>query len=324
MPADPITPAPDGPSFEDFEQLWRTPIRGRGEWEERPGELIQLGLRLRAQALRQAEDYLIARVEEGDTLAVIVARGMKCTRAVDALRAALETSSGRTLVEVVKALAQMTDQQGLERYLISVLDQGGSLDAAMALSDFRGEHVIEALLRALDDPDELVRSHAADSLLRAAGAEGRGARNYGRLLAYLRSEHAAVREHGKALFRELRQRLASRRGLGDLDEDLVIHPRSEALQRFFDRFLGLDDPSTEGRVDRQALEKLQADERVWAELVLVQSFLGGNEQALPGLAVVAGSLAAAVLGQMRKRRRGRVREAIDEILARASAEPMER
>jgi len=90
------------------------------------------------------------------------------------LRAAVAGASDEFLIRLAEALFAVTGDPSWSAAIVSVLRGGRSeftrLAAAMALAGFPPADVlVEALARAVQDPEYLVRYHAANTLLRYAG-----------------------------------------------------------------------------------------------------------------------------------------------------------
>jgi hypothetical protein len=90
------------------------------------------------------------------------------------LREAIAGASGTLLVRLAQALHELTADQSWANSIASVLTTarhwGERMDAAIALTEFDpAAHLIQALVRAVCDPEYLVRYHAANTLLGYAG-----------------------------------------------------------------------------------------------------------------------------------------------------------
>jgi hypothetical protein len=95
--------------------------------------------------------------------------------ALDVLLAAVPVALGAFRVGVAEALHALTRDESWSEPIVSVLTAPSPfdrLDAALALARFTPTaHLVEALARAVADPEYLVRYHAANTLLRYAGLE---------------------------------------------------------------------------------------------------------------------------------------------------------
>jgi HEAT repeat protein len=84
-------------------------------------------------------------------------------------------AQGAFRVDVAQALHALTGDEAWAEPIVSVLSASSPfdrLDAAMALAGFTpAAHLIEAVARAVADPEYLVRYHAANTLLRYAALE---------------------------------------------------------------------------------------------------------------------------------------------------------
>jgi HEAT repeat protein len=141
----------DGPDFSVLRERWRA----EPELVER---MLRLGL---------AED---------DPLAAEAVGELGLTAFVQELEALVATSSDSTRVRLASSLRVLTGEQRWSRVLVEVLlgrDHWSTrLDAAIALRHFSPTmDLIAALVRGVEDPEYLVRYHAANSLLAWAGRQ---------------------------------------------------------------------------------------------------------------------------------------------------------
>ena len=122
---------------------------------------------------------LVAGLNAGDPLAAqsiaaLAGSGLTPEDSQALLRAAIAGASGTFLVRLAQALHSTTADQSWANPIASVLTAarhwGERVDAAIALAEFDPtRHLIQALARAICDPEYLVRYHAANTLLRYAG-----------------------------------------------------------------------------------------------------------------------------------------------------------
>jgi hypothetical protein len=136
-------------------------------------------LRAARSDLRAVTRMLIAGINAGDPLAAesigtLAGAGLTPEGWQALLRAAVPRASGTFLVRLAQALYALTADPSWATAIASVLssaeDWGERIDAAIALADFDpATHLIQALARAVCDPEYLVRYHAANTLLRYAG-----------------------------------------------------------------------------------------------------------------------------------------------------------
>ncbi|MCC6899609.1 MAG: HEAT repeat domain-containing protein [Polyangiaceae bacterium] len=123
-----------------------------GEQREAALTLLRLGLSL------------------GDAHAAEALAAMGDASTVGSMRAKLDEAQGTEQVRLALAIHELGPDPSLARYLIDVLQSplhwSHRIDAAMGLRRFAGADDEEALLQAVaEDPDYLVRYHAAESLL---------------------------------------------------------------------------------------------------------------------------------------------------------------
>ena len=107
---------------------------------------------------------------EGDWVAAVAARRLADPALLPLVAARLGIGGGRFAVEAAQAIAELGgDRAAATAWVVEALGWGGwsdRLDVAMGLRHLPGEGVIEALLAAVEnDPEYLVRYHAAESLL---------------------------------------------------------------------------------------------------------------------------------------------------------------
>lgn len=198
---------------------------------------------------------------------------LPCPRAVEPLRAALQTAEGPKRVEVARALGALTkSQEGLQEVL-EVLRSGslfGRTRAALALRDYPGAPAEEALLAALDDDEPLVRGTAAESLLVLRGmidAEAEAPSPLSALLLRIANPLPTVWTEGVAALRAIWAQL----GAGATLDSLNL--RGRFVGPLVDQFNaslsdGFDSPWSE-EVDIEPVVHLAGGARAWAETMLV-------------------------------------------------------
>lgn len=296
----------DPPTFAAFQAAWNAPLRSRDAVENHPWRLVAIAQRLRGKEREQVTAFLCQEIRAGNaTLPAIVARGAKLA-VVSALEEALPRAHGWEKTEIAQALGRLTrNRRRTVQALIEVIDEGGCKEAAIALGDHRGAQVVRALLRACDDDDDLVRGHAADSLLLATGLWARRYQGgFGRVRTYLSADHPALRRYGRKCFTELRRLQAAGLPYGALGEDLVVAERSAAFDRLFEHH------------DLDAARRLTPAERVWAEYALLNRFLcGDTRDGLLALAEIGGGPTWNVLRAVRSGLRGEALQIADDVLA---------
>lgn len=115
-------------------------------------------------------------LEAGDWVAAVAVRRLADPALLPLVAARLGIGGGRFAVEAARAIASLGgDRRAATAWVVEALGWGGwpdRLDVAMGLRHLPGEGVIEALLAAVEnDPEYLVRYHAAESLLHLGGIE---------------------------------------------------------------------------------------------------------------------------------------------------------
>jgi hypothetical protein len=106
----------------------------------------------------------------GDWVAAVAVRRLADPALLPLVAARLGIGGGRFAVEAARAIVALGgDREAATAWVVGALGWGGwpdRLDVTMGLRHLPGEGVIEALLAAVkDDPEYLVRYHAAESLL---------------------------------------------------------------------------------------------------------------------------------------------------------------
>ena len=123
----------------------------------------------------EAERLLLAAAVHGSTDYRIAAglRSLRSREALDVLKRHLESAQGRDLVETALGLWQMEEYAPAISVIAGVLHSapfwGDRIDAAMAMAHVPVPESVSALIAALQDPTDLVRYHAAASLLKLHG-----------------------------------------------------------------------------------------------------------------------------------------------------------
>lgn len=159
--------------------LWRKEIFGDPYtvWHDGPDFL---GLEFRAEdAPDEVARMLAAGLEAHDpvaaqSIAALWPLGLAPRSSVPLLLAVVPAATGTFLVRVAQALRVLTGDEAWGARVAFVLTSasysGDRMDAAIALGDFAPTpELVEALGRAVRDPDYLVRYHASTALLRYAG-----------------------------------------------------------------------------------------------------------------------------------------------------------
>lgn len=125
---------------------------------------------LEGEEREEAERMLLAALGNGDYRPAAGLKVLESRKASAPLKTRLKEVSGREAVEVALALWNMEKYEPAMRAIIDVLQDGQHwgerIDAAIALRYVLVPDAEEALWRALgNDPENLVRYHASDSLL---------------------------------------------------------------------------------------------------------------------------------------------------------------
>jgi hypothetical protein len=112
----------------------------------------------------------------GDWVAAVVARRLGDAGLLPLVAARLGIGGGRFAVEAARAIVALGgDRDAAVTWAVASLTRGGwpdRLDVALGLRHLPGAGVVEALLGVVaDDPEYLVRYHAAESLLCLGGVE---------------------------------------------------------------------------------------------------------------------------------------------------------
>lgn len=127
---------------------------------------------LEGEERAEAEKMLLDAMNAGSSDYRIAAglRVLKSSGAVAKLKEQLGGATGRERVEIALALWEMAEWPPAVNEIIDELKHGAhwgsQIDAAHALAKVKGKpEVVEALLEALEDPEDLVRSNSATALI---------------------------------------------------------------------------------------------------------------------------------------------------------------
>ena len=138
-------------------------------------------LSLQGDELAEAERLLLDGLKTGDYRPPAGLATLRSSVAAPALKELLPQAEGDTRVQTALALWEIEQYPPAVAALIGVLKSapwwGVRLNAAMALSHVPTPQSVAALWEALTDPEDLVRSHAAESLLALHGLEDEAAPN---------------------------------------------------------------------------------------------------------------------------------------------------
>ena len=182
------------------------------DWARQGLDVLAL-LALGAQERERAEEMLLDYLP--DVRGVIGLGVLRSTRAEPVLAGMIETERGSeprfTLVELARALWQIRpDARWLDAVTEALASAGNPwerLHAAEALYTFRDPAAVPALAKALDDPEALVRHHAARALLAIHGLS-RLPSDPRHMVYRVTSGDAGRREGGK---QDIRAAIAGRR-----------------------------------------------------------------------------------------------------------------
>lgn len=144
-------------------------------------------------------------IDDGDFVAAVGARRLEATDTVPHLEAAIERARGRFLVEVTRALDALGGDatRGRDRIIESLgrePEWSLRIDLAIGLRHLDTPEVRAALLRSVaQDPDYLVRYHAAESLLAIGGIEPLAISDHGELFSHVASDDPERHPEASAL-----------------------------------------------------------------------------------------------------------------------------
>ncbi|MHA1299158.1 MAG: HEAT repeat domain-containing protein [Candidatus Helarchaeota archaeon] len=165
-------------------------------------------LDLKGEEREEAEDLLIKSAEKGEmwpTKGLIV---LKSKKALPLLKKQLKNLGyGVQRIRVAEAIVSIEENTENVAVLIDELHNNPSpydrLEAAMVLKNFPRQDVVDALYKAIMDPDFLVRNHAAESLLAIHGISSKIA-DYDEIFTYICYDEEFAKEAGDNLDPKLR------------------------------------------------------------------------------------------------------------------------
>jgi HEAT repeat protein len=132
-------------------------------------------LSLEGEERDEAERLLLENLDSGDYRPASGLATLRSQNAASPLKQLLKTAHGKTLVDAALGLWRIERYAPAVPAIIGVLRDsefwGDRADAARALEQVRTKESVDALWEALDDPEDLVRSHAADSLMEMHGID---------------------------------------------------------------------------------------------------------------------------------------------------------
>ena len=287
--------------YDDFIERWSDLVVEKSDILEQAKAIADAAKELQGEDLERACNHLAAQIKEGDELSVEIIRLAELKELVSTLEEAVITTTGHLRVRIVKAISSLGNATGLEDYLIEVLDESGIKEAVDALADYRGQHVIEALLRAIDSPKQNVRFRVVVVLFQVAEIECTDEEGFGRVQALLESNHYPLRAVGVDWFRKVIERKSAGKPYDELAKELVLFERSEGFEQFFEKY-GEQDDELEilSDDDRELLQSLSSDESFRAEYAFLRDIFEGKHKAFPCLDVLAGELTKAAAEHMAK------------------------
>ncbi|MDQ5824644.1 MAG: HEAT repeat domain-containing protein [Chloroflexota bacterium] len=130
-------------------------------------------LALEGEEREEAERLLLDGLSTSDYRPARGLEALRSQQSVAPLKARLKTARGTDLINTARALWEIERYPRAAEVLITVLHAapfwGERVDAAIALKMVKTPASIDALWKALDDPEALVRHHAVASLLELHG-----------------------------------------------------------------------------------------------------------------------------------------------------------
>ena len=277
--------------YDDFIEEWSQTIVEKSDLIEQAAAIAALAKDLAVDEKSRATAHIGRQIEDGDLLSIEVARLADFKELLPLLEKLVVSAKGLRKVLMVKAMASLGDGIGLEDYLIEVLDEEATKEAVDALADYRGEHVVNALLRAVNDSQQSVRFRVVVALFRVAGFECTDEEGFGRVQALLESNHYPLRSVGVDWFRKLLELREGGKPFGEYGKELVLIERSEDFEAFFEAYGERDDDDEQlSDDDKKLLLSLSEDERFRAEYAFLRDIFEGKCKAFPCLVIIAGEL----------------------------------
>jgi hypothetical protein len=124
---------------------------------------------LKGEEREEAERLLNEALKTGDYRPAVGLRVLGAKGSVARLKEQLHDAEGKTEVEIALALWKLAEWPPAVNILIRALKDGPHwsirMDAAMALGEVETPKSVQALLSGLNDPEDLVRNHCAESLI---------------------------------------------------------------------------------------------------------------------------------------------------------------
>ncbi|MEA2573473.1 MAG: internalin [Chloroflexia bacterium] len=162
-------------------------------------------LALEGKERAEAERLLLEGLKSNDSRPARGLEALRSQQSAEPLKERLKSASGTDLINTARALWEIERYPRAADVLITVLHAapfwGERLDAAKALEMVNTPESIDALWRALDDPEALVRHHAVASLLELHGIHTEDWRGHPLATEIMRPEQqeAAIAELKKLL-----------------------------------------------------------------------------------------------------------------------------
>ncbi len=131
-------------------------------------------IRLKGEERTKAEGMLIGAMKSGSYWGAIGLRELRSEKAVPHLKEMLPQATEMLKIHVAIALCVIEESTEYVGNIIEVLENDSEyfrLEAALSLKHFPIPEVIDALFRAVIDPEYLVRYHVCDSILHIYGIE---------------------------------------------------------------------------------------------------------------------------------------------------------
>lgn len=270
--------------------------------------------------LSEAEAFLINRLEAGDYRAPRALGYIGCKGAEPALRKALtREKEGKTLVEIACALHKLTGDVSVVGNIIGVLKNGQDIfarnSAACVLGDYTTPDTEEALLQALGDTSELVRTNSLRSYLRLTGlTEWMTAPRRGiDLLSFrISSGFTSIRNTAIARLKEIV--VAKREGKSATQIGITITDSgfndglSDHARKFIKSYLpgSVVNPLWKEDYDLDSLDKIEGEEREWVETAILSRLEENDFRAVRALVHIKSKNAAEPFRELIKKAEGRM------------------
>lgn len=166
-------------------------------------------LSLQGEEREEAERMLLEALskDSSDPRPAAGLAALRSTKATDRMKQLLRTSTGDQVIEAARGLWAMEKYPPAADALIDILLHypfwGTQLDAAIALREVKTPASVAALQKALNDPESLVRHHAASSLLIMYGLQDESSYEDNPLTIDIMSDEQGKRTKARATIRKL-------------------------------------------------------------------------------------------------------------------------